>query len=90
MQGQNLECNMTYKINKNILLQAVVKAMFLLISTACFILSFFPHLLASRGKLVWVRGQRFKVVRDCLEVGDLSQQRNFLILKEKKNNFKVI
>lgn len=50
---------------------------------------FFPHLLTSRGKLVRVRGQCFKVIRDCLEVSDLSQQRNFLILKEKKNNLLI-
>lgn len=45
-------------------------------------LLFFPHLFTSRGKLVGVRGQRFEVIRDRLEMCDLSQHRNLLILKE--------
>ncbi len=43
---------------------------------------FFPHLFTGRGKLVWIRGQSFEVIRDSLEMGDLSQHRNLLILKE--------
>lgn len=50
--------------------------------TDCFILDVFPNLFTSRGKLVWVRSQGFEVIRDGLEMSDLSQHGNFLILKE--------
>lgn len=46
-----------------------------------FIFNVFPHLFTRRGKLVWVWGQGFEVLRDGLEMGNLSQHRNLLILQ---------
>lgn len=42
----------------------------------------FSHLFARGRELVGVRGQGFEVIGDCLEVGDLTQHRNLLVLRE--------
>lgn len=48
------------------------------------------HLFTGRRKLVRVRGQGFEVIRDGLEMDDLSQHRNLLILKEQFMGGRII